>query len=182
MATSGRPSCARTARRNPYYESMREVAPGDLVFSFADTRFRAFGIARSYAYEAPKPLEFGSAGRNWDDVGWRVDVQFRETRDCRQASRLDRAAPPTSAGEVCAPLLASGRGRLTPSIDHLFDRGFISFLDDGRLLISPVAHQASLVRMGVPVDREALPAPSALVRRATSSFIATWYLLQTRRS
>src|SRR6188508_2766979 len=35
---------------------------------------------------------------------------------------------------------------LTPSIDHLFDRGFISFREDGRLLISPVAHQASLVR------------------------------------
>jgi putative restriction endonuclease len=43
---------------------------------------------------------------------------------------------------------------LTPSIDHLFDRGFISFRDDGRLLVSPVAHQASLAKMGVPVDRE----------------------------
>jgi putative restriction endonuclease len=28
---------------------------------------------------------------------------------------------------------------LTPSIDHLFDRGFISFKGDGELLISPVA-------------------------------------------
>jgi predicted restriction endonuclease len=43
---------------------------------------------------------------------------------------------------------------LTPSIDHLFDRGFISFRDDGRLLVSPVAHRHSLSRMGVPVDRE----------------------------
>jgi predicted restriction endonuclease len=42
---------------------------------------------------------------------------------------------------------------LTPSIDHLFDRGFISFRDDGRLLVSPVAHQLSIARMGVPVDR-----------------------------
>lgn len=42
---------------------------------------------------------------------------------------------------------------LTPSIDHLFDRGFISFRDDGRLLVSPVAHAASLERMGVPVNR-----------------------------
>jgi putative restriction endonuclease len=38
---------------------------------------------------------------------------------------------------------------LTPSIDHLFDRGFISFENDGRLLISPVAHHASLQRMGI---------------------------------
>ena len=38
---------------------------------------------------------------------------------------------------------------LTPSIDHLFDRGFISFKNDGTLLISPVAHRVSLERMGV---------------------------------
>ena len=43
---------------------------------------------------------------------------------------------------------------LTPSIDHLFDRGFISFREDGLLLVSPVAHEPSLARMGVPVDRE----------------------------
>lgn len=48
--------------------------------------------------------------------------------------------------------LASGNGfLLTPSIDHLFDRGFISFADDGELLISRRADQTSLKRMGVPV-------------------------------
>jgi hypothetical protein len=40
---------------------------------------------------------------------------------------------------------------LTPSIDHLFDRGFISFEPGGRLLVLPVAHRASLERMGVPM-------------------------------
>jgi hypothetical protein len=38
---------------------------------------------------------------------------------------------------------------LTPSIDHLFDKGFIGFEDDGELIISPVAHRPSLERMGV---------------------------------
>jgi predicted restriction endonuclease len=38
---------------------------------------------------------------------------------------------------------------LTPSIDHLFDRGFISFENSGTLIISPVAHHSSLLRMGV---------------------------------
>jgi hypothetical protein len=38
---------------------------------------------------------------------------------------------------------------LTPSIDHLFDRGFIGFEDNGRLIISPVAHHPSLLRMGI---------------------------------
>jgi hypothetical protein len=38
-------------------------------------------------------------------------------------------------------------------MDHLFDRGFISFEDSGALIISPVAHTPSLQRMGVPTDR-----------------------------
>jgi putative restriction endonuclease len=38
---------------------------------------------------------------------------------------------------------------LTPSIDHLFDRGFIGFEDRGKLIISPVAHRPSLQRMGI---------------------------------
>ena len=42
---------------------------------------------------------------------------------------------------------------LTPSIDHLFDRGFIGFEDNGRLIISPVAHHASLQRMGIDTTK-----------------------------
>jgi len=38
---------------------------------------------------------------------------------------------------------------LTPSIDLLFDRGFIGFEDSGNLIISPVAHKPSLQRMGL---------------------------------
>jgi putative restriction endonuclease len=41
---------------------------------------------------------------------------------------------------------------LTPSIDHLFDRGFISFEDAGRLIISPVAHTDSLRRMVIDTE------------------------------
>jgi putative restriction endonuclease len=42
---------------------------------------------------------------------------------------------------------------LTPSIDHLFDRGFIGFEDNGTLIISPVAHRPSLQRMGIEIER-----------------------------
>ena len=42
---------------------------------------------------------------------------------------------------------------LTPSIDHLFDRGFIGFEDSGDLIVSPVAHRPSLQRMGVETQR-----------------------------
>ena len=35
-------------------------------------------------------------------------------------------------------------------MDHLFDRGFISFENNADLLISPVVHRESLKRMGNP--------------------------------
>jgi len=42
---------------------------------------------------------------------------------------------------------------LTPTVDHLFDKGFISFENTGQLIVSPVADPLSLKRMGI--DRDA---------------------------
>ncbi len=39
------PKVSKNGKLNPFYEFMREVAPGDLIFSFADTRIKAIGIA-----------------------------------------------------------------------------------------------------------------------------------------
>lgn len=38
---------------------------------------------------------------------------------------------------------------LTPTIDHLFDKGFISLENNGDLIVSPVADLASLMKMGI---------------------------------
>src|SRR6201997_551727 len=65
--------------RNPFYESMREVSPGDLIFSFVDTRIAAIGIAKSYCWECPKPTEFGFAGQNWENIGLACERRFRST-------------------------------------------------------------------------------------------------------
>jgi len=265
--------------RNPFYEFMREVAPGDVVLSFQGTFIRAIGIAQSHCYEAPKPSEFGSAGPNWSDIGWKIEVRyFKLNNQIRPANEMaillpllpDRYSPLQQTGrgnqsvylthvpenlamalmgligaearelvkgnylsdqvglELAMPdilrwedyvadaitkneeistterealvMARRGQGRfknnvqlherrcrvtgvdriehliashckpwrdcdsneerldgengllLTPSIDHLFDRGFISFENDGRLLVSSVAHKDSLRRMGVPVD------------------------------
>jgi putative restriction endonuclease len=42
---------------------------------------------------------------------------------------------------------------LTPTMDHLFDRGFIGFEDSGVVIVSPVADVPSLTRMGIGTDR-----------------------------
>jgi putative restriction endonuclease len=252
--------------RNPFYESMREVAPGDLIFSFMDTRILAVGIAQSYCWESPKPQEFGTAGQNWENIGWKVTVQFTELENkVRPKDHIGILRPllpekysplqpngnglqsvyltelPTSLAQALIGLIGrevsalavaardvkpipaddiemwertlerqvtndssireterqalirarNGQGLfrdrvskietkcrvtgvenpvhlvashckpwrdstneerlngdngllLTPSIDHLFDRGFIGFEDNGKLIISPVAHKPSL--------------------------------------
>ena len=94
---------------NPFYEFMREVAPGDVIFSFCDTRIPAIGIALSTAYEAPKPLEFGSVGAYWDRVGWRVDVRFSELRNpIRPADHIAQIRPYLPSRY--SPLRANGAG------------------------------------------------------------------------
>jgi hypothetical protein len=268
------PKRNRNGGRNPFYDFMREVAPGDVVFSFADTHIKAIGIAASHAYEAPKPREFGQAGAYWDNIGWRVDVRFselhgpikpsehmaqlaprlpdryaplqenggglqgvyltllpddfattladligREARTIIEMRRVkdnadqsvavglveweahemeqviaDQAIPETTRQAVvlarrgqglfkqnvqrieshcrvtkvdqiehlrashCKPWRDANNAErldgdngllLTPDVDHLFDRGFISFEDNGVVLISPVAHQESYRRMGL---------------------------------
>src|SRR3981081_2888807 len=50
------PKRSANGARNPFYESMREVAPGDLIFSFMDARILAVGIARQPCGESPNPL------------------------------------------------------------------------------------------------------------------------------
>lgn len=95
---------------NPFYDFMREVGPGDLIFSFCDTRIRAIGIANSHAYEAPKPVEFASTGAYWELVGWRVDVIFQPLVKgvIRPSEHMDQLA--TLLPQKYAPLRSNGAG------------------------------------------------------------------------
>ena len=61
---------------NRFYDFMREVAPGDLVFSFRKTLIQAIGVASDYCFEAPKPADFGEVGKQWDRIGWKVPVHW----------------------------------------------------------------------------------------------------------
>jgi hypothetical protein len=61
--------------RNQFYENMREVSPGDIVFSFCDTRIKAIGVVTGGVQTGPKP-DFGAAGSNWSREGWFVPVDY----------------------------------------------------------------------------------------------------------
>lgn len=72
------PKANANGHLNPFYENMRKVAVGDVVFSFKDTLIPAIGVITSIAYSQPKPSEFGSTGENWGQEGWCVDVDYHE--------------------------------------------------------------------------------------------------------
>ena len=66
--------------RNRSYENMREVSPGDVVFSFCDTRLKSIGIVSGAAQTGPKP-DFGGAGANWSQEGWYVPIDYCALND-----------------------------------------------------------------------------------------------------
>ena len=88
---------------------MREVAPGDIVFSFKDTHVKQVGIATDFCFEAPKPDEFGSTGQNWNRIGWKVPVKwnavFGTVRPKEYMERLGPLLP-----KKYSPLRVSGDG------------------------------------------------------------------------
>ena len=69
------PKTRADGARNQFYENMREVEPGDVIFSFCDTRIKAVGVATQRSMSAAKP-DFGSAGGAWSDEGWLVATEF----------------------------------------------------------------------------------------------------------
>jgi putative restriction endonuclease len=270
------PKRTKNGSRNAFYENMRECAPGDLVFSFVDTRISNLGVVTSFCDESPRPQEFGATGDQWDADGWRVAVDFKrllapikpadhmnviaptlpskyspirpdgggnqiylarvpppmarvlldligdeaeavaqrasglpadssdrlpvaEARDDALAAGIlgDSSIQETERQSLVRSRMGQGLFRdrvaaveprcrvtsvtnpfyriashikpwrksdnterldgnngllLAPHIDHLFDKGFISFADDGLLLISPAADIDALRAMGVPVD------------------------------
>lgn len=139
--------------RNPFYEFMREVAPGDLVFSFVDTRVVAIGTVTSYCYESPKPTEFGGVGLNWEAIGWRVRVNFvsllNKIRPKNHIDVLRRVLP-----SRYSPLQDSGNG-----IQSVYLTEVPKLLAEllGRLFLAPVDlpvvdHDIMFIRAAIDLD------------------------------
>jgi hypothetical protein len=98
--------------RYVFYDNMREVSPGDVIFSFCHSKIAAVGIAISPAYDCIMPEDFPLKGHRWDQHGWRIDVKFIELRNrvCprEHISLLAPLLPPKNS-----PLQQSGRGNMS---------------------------------------------------------------------
>lgn len=95
--------------RNPFYDTMQKVSPGDVVFSFCDTRIKALGIVTERAQTGPKP-DFGSVGGNWSQEGWYVPVEY---------AHLSHQLRPKDHIEVIRPFLPARYSPLQHSGDGL---------------------------------------------------------------
>jgi putative restriction endonuclease len=95
--------------RNQFYENMREVLPGDLVFSFYDTRIQKVGIVTGKAETGPKP-DFGNVGVNWSKEGWFVPVDY---------CTLDSRIRPKDHISILRPFLPSRYSPLQDTGDGL---------------------------------------------------------------
>jgi putative restriction endonuclease len=70
------PKRNKNGSRSRFYDNMREVSPGDQIFSYRNTAIAAVSNATSYCYESPQPEEFGAVGSRWERAGWRVDAAY----------------------------------------------------------------------------------------------------------
>jgi hypothetical protein len=117
------PKRKRDGSRNRFYDFLREVTPGDVIFSYASGEVRGGGFATSYCYTCPRPAEFGHIGEAWDIVGWRVDVQFRPFSVRPRPKQHLRVLVPLLESEEFSPLRTSGDGLqhiyLTSISEHL---------------------------------------------------------------
>lgn len=136
-------------RSNRFYENMRGVAPGDVVFSYADTRIIAIGTIQSVAFESPKPAEFGTRGENWSQVGWRVNVRYH---------KLMQRIRPAEFMNLIGPRLPTQYSPLSPE-GNGYQHVYLASIPDGmaRMLATLIGAEASSVLQPSVVQEEVIP-------------------------
>lgn len=102
------PNKRADGRRNYFYDTLRQVRPGDIVFSFRNTFIKAFGIVQREAETTPKS-DFQLAGGNWSNTGWFVEVEFVELPNPVKPKNYMEQIQPLLATNY-APLQANGNG------------------------------------------------------------------------
>ena len=71
------PKVNKNGIKNPFYDFMKEVIPGDIIFSYYNMHISAIGISTSNAISSLKP-NFGKTGQQWNDDGWFIKTCFKE--------------------------------------------------------------------------------------------------------
>ena len=121
-----------------HWQTMTEVAPGDVIFSYVGQTIRALGVAKTAAYDADRPADF-VAGDVWENSGRRVDVEYRDPPALPLAAFVDEIY--ALLPDRYSPLTAERQGA----------QGYLFALPSavGRILLDRLSEQA-----GAPIDEE----------------------------
>ena len=92
-----------------HHEILKDLRPGDLVFSFKDTLISAIGVVQRSAEPMVKP-DFGSHGENWADIGWCVDTEYVELETPFRPSELMNLIDPLLPEKYSPLQPGSGKG------------------------------------------------------------------------
>jgi len=96
--------------RNPFWDNMTKVEPGDVIFAYAQQQIKAIGIVQKRSIPAPKPASFGNTPNNWAQIGWLVEVEFNQlTVPIVPKAHLDKLD--VYLAEKSAPLHRNGNGK-----------------------------------------------------------------------
>lgn len=66
----------KDSSRNHSYDNMPKTNVGNIIFSYADGYVKAIGRIATPCLVKPKPEEFGDTGKNWNEEGWFVGVDW----------------------------------------------------------------------------------------------------------
>jgi putative restriction endonuclease len=59
-----------------HWATMNEVRPGDVIFSYVGGRIVSVSVARTAAYDSPRPERLGEG--LWEDAGKKVEAEYRD--------------------------------------------------------------------------------------------------------
>jgi hypothetical protein len=153
------PTAKVDGRPSRFYDALKVARPGDMVFSFANSRIGAVGEVTGLYVDADKPAELERAGESWARAGWRLPVKFTMlSQPLHPASNMEKLRPylPTKYSPIrenghgnqqvylaeIGPLLAKA------VLDLIESKDTLSFLDTWEL--DDAAAMADLLRRKVP--------------------------------
>lgn len=70
------PKKSRDGSNNESYNNLSKTDVNDIIFSYANAKIQGIGVVEKEYHESEKPEEFGTAGENWDSLGWMVSVNW----------------------------------------------------------------------------------------------------------
>jgi putative restriction endonuclease len=129
--------------KNHFYDNMKKIAPGDIIFSFKKGYIVGVAIATNNAYTSEKPIEFKSkVGQDWSQKGWKIDADysliptpFKPKIQINELISLlpDKYAPLKADGDANQAYLFSISYQLAETLVSLMEAGSLSFIVNAKL-------------------------------------------------